>query len=154
MPSGLRRKPGMSTSSPHQSGLTLIELIVFIVVVSIGVVGILSVMNVTVQHSADPMVRKQALALADSIMEEIVLKAYSDPDGASGETARDLFDDVEDYNGKNNAVFSDLPNELSAYLIGIGITADTLGGIAAKKVTVTVTHGAETISLTGYRTSY
>jgi len=144
----------MSTSSPHQSGLTLIELIVFIVVVSVGVVGILSVMNVTVRYSADPMVRKQALALADSIMEEILLKAYSDPDGVSGESTRDLFDDVEDYNGKSNAVFTDLPNELSPYLIAIGVAPHTLAGVAAKKVTVSVTHGAESISLTGYRASY
>ena len=144
----------MCTSNRSQSGLTLIELIVFIVVIGIGVTGILSVMNITVKSSADPIVRKQALALADSIMEEILLKAYDDPDGVSGETTRDTFDDVYDYNGKSNAVFTDLPGDLSAYTIGIAVVSDTLGSVAAKKVTVTVTNGTESIGLTGYRTSY
>lgn len=138
-----------------QSGLTLIELVVFIVIVSIGVVGILSVMNVTTQHSADPLVRKQAAALADSILEEILLKDYADPDGVSGEATRDAFDDVDDYNGKSNAVFTDLPAGLSAYVIGIAVTdgSATLG-VAAKKITVTVSNGAESISMTGYRANY
>ncbi|PWB49932.1 MAG: pilus assembly protein MshD [Nitrosomonadales bacterium] len=139
-----------------QLGLTLIEMVIFIVVVSVGVTGILSVMNVTTQHSADPLVRKQAAALADSILEEILLKNYDDPDGvAVTEASRDLYDDVDDYNGKSNAVFTDLPGELAAYVIGIAVTDGTATlGVAAKKVTVTVSNGAETISMTGYRANY
>lgn len=138
-----------------QSGISLIELVIFIVIVSVGIAGILSVMNVTVMHSADPMVRKQAAALADSILEEILLKDYADPDGVSGETTRATFDDVDDYNGKSNAVFADLPAELSAYVIGIRVEdgSATLG-VTAKKVTVTVGNAAESISMTGYRANY
>ena len=58
----------------QQRGFTLIELIIFIVVVGAGLAGILSVMNTVVKSSADPMVRKQAIALADSILEEILQK--------------------------------------------------------------------------------
>jgi len=138
-----------------QSGLTLIELVIFIVIVRVGLVGILSVTNVTTQHSADTLVRKQAAALADSILEEILLKAYADPDGVSGEASRDAFDDVDDYNGKSNAIFTDLPAELAAYVIGITVTDGTATlGVAAKKVTVTVSNGVESISMTGYRASY
>lgn len=143
------------TRSRHQ-GFTLIELIIFIVVVSVGLVGILKVMDVTVKSSADPMVRKQAMALADSILEEILLKSYNDPDGTNvGETGRVDWDNVADFNGKTNADFAPLPPALASYLIGITVVDDAVTlGIAAKKVTVTVSRGAEVISMTGYRTNY
>ena len=140
----------------QQRGFTLIELIIFIVVVGAGLAGILSVMNTVVKSSADPMVRKQAIALADSILEEILQKEYDDPDGVQGgETTRATMDDVDDYNGKSNALFTDLPPALATYLIGITVENDaTTLGIAAKKVTVTITRGTEVITMTGYRTKY
>lgn len=145
----------MFMTRPLQRGFTLIELIVFMVVVSAGLAGILTVMNTVVKSSADPMVRKQAIALADSILEEIVLKAYADPDGVSGETTRETMDDVADYHGKSNALFTDLPTGLAAYLIAISVTDDAATlGVAAKKVTVTVSRQGESISLTGYRSNY
>jgi MSHA pilin protein MshD len=148
-------------------GFTLVELIIFIVVVSAGLAGILSVMNTVVKSSADPMVRKQAAALADSILEEILLKPYCDPDTADTSTTpptcgantveadRRTYDDVDDYNGKTNADFTDLPAELAAYVIEIAVSdgSATLG-VPAKKVTVTVSHGAEAVSMTGYRANY
>ncbi len=59
------------------SGISLVELIMFIVIVSLGIVGILSVMNVTTKASADPMLRKQAVAIAESLLEEIELQAFT-----------------------------------------------------------------------------
>ena len=146
----------MCMTERRQRGFTLIELIIFIVVVSAGLAGILSVMNSVVKSSADPMARTQAMALADSILEEILLKAYSDPDGTNvGETGRTDWDNVDDFNGKSNADFTDLPAELASYGVGIGVADDaTTLGLAAKKVTVTVTHGADVVSMTGYRTNY
>ena len=64
-------------SSYRQAGLSLIELVMFIVIVGIAVAGVLSVMNVTTQHSADPMVRKQALAIAEALLEEIELQPFT-----------------------------------------------------------------------------
>jgi MSHA pilin protein MshD len=145
-----------SAIHPRQRGLSLIELVMFIVIVSVGIVGILSVMNVTTKASADPMVRKQAAALADSILEEILLKEYADPDATEvGESGRDTYDDVDDFNGKSNALFTDLPAGLSAYVIGIVVDAPAaVSGVTMKKVTVTVTRGAESISMMGYRANY
>ncbi len=70
------------------TGFTLIELIVFIVIVGVGLAGILSVLSLTVQHSADPMVRKQMLAIAESLLEEVTLMpfTYCDPDDANAAT--------------------------------------------------------------------
>lgn len=81
----------MSTTSlrPRPAGLTLVEVIAFIVIVGIGLSGILSVLNVTLQRSADPIVQKQALTIADSLLEEITSKPFTwcDPDDPNVSTA-------------------------------------------------------------------
>jgi MSHA pilin protein MshD len=76
-----------------QSGISLIELIMFMVIVGVGLAGILSVMNVTTKASADPMLRKQAAAIAESMLEEIALQpfTYCDPDDANAATATGAF---------------------------------------------------------------
>lgn len=78
----------MSTER-RQQGLTLIELIVFIVIVSVALAGVLTVLTHTVRHSADPLIRKQALAIAEGILEEIMLQPFTwcDPDDRSATTA-------------------------------------------------------------------
>ncbi len=144
-------------SSRHHRGFTLIEVIIFIVVVGAGLAGILAISTNVAKSSADPMVRKQAMALADSILEEILQKEYADPDGVSGETTRDTMDDVDDYNGKDKTLFSDWPSTLSSYAVAIVVTPTTLGSaptLAVKQVTVTVTGGSNVVALTGYRANY
>jgi MSHA pilin protein MshD len=76
-------------STTDQRGLSLVELLVFIVVVGIAVSGVLSVYSLNVRSSADPMLRKQALAVAESLLEEVLAKPYTycDPDDANVETA-------------------------------------------------------------------
>ena len=145
----------MSMNKLRHRGFTLIELIIFIVVVGVGLAGILTVSNNVVKSSADPMVRKQSMALADSILEEILQKEYADPDGVQGnETTRDTMDDVDDYNGKTKTIFTDWPSALGTYTVAISVSSTTLGSVAAKKVTVTVSGGVHVISLSGYRTNY
>jgi MSHA pilin protein MshD len=65
-----------------QFGLTLIELIIFIVIVSVGLVGIVGVLNITVWHSADPLLQKQAQTLAEGLLEEIQTGYFAYCDGA------------------------------------------------------------------------
>lgn len=67
----------------------MIELMVFIVVVGVAVTGVLSVYSSTSRTSVDPMVRKQALAVAESLLEEVLSKPYTycDPDDAQADTA-------------------------------------------------------------------
>ena len=86
----------MSTPDPlgtRQTGLTLIELVMFIVIISVALAGIVGVFNLNTQHSADPMVQKQALAIAESVLEEIELMpfTYCDPDDAQAATATGAF---------------------------------------------------------------
>lgn len=70
-------------------GVSLVELIVFIVVVSVGVAGVLLALNMSTRASADPLIQKQALAIAEAILEEIQVRplTYCDPDDANAATA-------------------------------------------------------------------
>ena len=70
------------TAFRSQRGMTLIELVMFVVIVAVGVAGILSVLNVTVMRSADPLVQKQAQALAEGLLEEIQTGYFAYCDGA------------------------------------------------------------------------
>lgn len=76
-------------SNRRQLGLTLIELIIFIMVLSIGLTGILLVYTNSVRSSSDPLLRKQALAIAESLIEEIQLMPFTfcDPNDASAVSA-------------------------------------------------------------------
>jgi MSHA pilin protein MshD len=75
-------------SIKREGGLTLIELVLFIVVVSIAVVGVLQVMSYTARYSADPQMRKQALALAEALLEEVQLLPFTncDPEAFNADT--------------------------------------------------------------------
>ena len=77
-------------SNARQSGLTLIELIMFIIIVSVGLAGILLTFDTVVRGSADPLVRKQALAIAESLLLEIEQQAFTwcDPQDANVLTAQ------------------------------------------------------------------
>ncbi|WUR15781.1 prepilin-type N-terminal cleavage/methylation domain-containing protein [[Empedobacter] haloabium] len=55
----------------RQRGLTMIELVIFIVIVGVAVVGVLGVIAINTGRSADPMRQKQALAIAEGLMNEI-----------------------------------------------------------------------------------
>ena len=152
----------------RQLGLSLIELIIFIIIVSVGLAGILLVMNVTVKSSADPMLRKQAVAMAEAILDEVLAKEYTNPAGGYTETVpcvnRALYDDVDDYNCFTGPPFILGTATLGATPITAPFTfsatvavAPVVGGVAGatmKQVTVTVTGGGETIQIIGYRANY
>lgn len=77
-----------------QAGLSLIEVVVFIVVLGIAFVGMLILFNRVTSASVDPLVRKQALAIAASLLEEVELQAftYCDPDDAAVYSANNVGD--------------------------------------------------------------
>ena len=84
----LTKSPVISPQS-RERGISLIELIMFIVIVSVALAGILLVMNVTTKSSADPLIRKQALAIAESLLEEVELQpfTYCDPNDVNAAAA-------------------------------------------------------------------
>ena len=144
-------------------GFTFIELVIAIVVIGIAVSGVLLVMNETTQHSADPMITHQEIAVAQAYLEEILVKSYTS-NGVEG--SRDQYDDVCDYNGLNEAPTDQTGTAIGAlgsYNVTVAVNGGSCGGTAeflngttpAELVTVTVTGPNNTsIALTGYRTNY
>lgn len=81
--------PRASPNQLAQHGATLIELVMFIVIVSVAVAGILAVYANTVRSSEDPLTRKQMLSIAEAMLEETALMpfTYCDPDDADAAAA-------------------------------------------------------------------
>jgi MSHA pilin protein MshD len=73
----------------RQGGLTLIELVMFLVIVGAALAGILGVLSYTNRNSADPQTTKQALAIAEGLLEEVELARFTfcDPSDTNAETA-------------------------------------------------------------------
>ncbi len=159
-----------------QRGISLIELIIFIVIISVALTGILLVMNQVTRHSADPLIHKQAIAAAESLLDEIELQDFiaasgvtTCPTGPNPVTQANRATDyhiVCDYN--------DFPPDdamgifpisgvtaiagLENYSAKVAVTSETLNGIAAGsavRITVTVTDPQGTaIAIDGYRTAF
>src|SRR6187431_1348174 len=70
-------------------GFTLIELVLFIAIIGIALGGVLVAYDYSARDSADPVVKKQALAIAESLLEEIQQMpfTYCDPDDPAVSTA-------------------------------------------------------------------
>jgi MSHA pilin protein MshD len=136
------------------AGFSLIEVVVFVVILGLAFAGLLILYNRTTSASVDPLVRKQALAISASLIEEIELHAYTfcDPDDSNvftatgppptgcatlevigvegGETryGATRFDNVSDYNG---------------YCMGSGCATDA---------TIVTAQGTPVSGLDSYRT--
>lgn len=140
-------------SSSRQRGLSLIETVIFIVVLGIGIAGLAVLYNQLSLVSVDPLVRKQAVAIASSLMEEIQLRPFTfcDPDdpvvftaaspagcgtpevlGAEGGETRygpTFFDNVSDYAafplmaGSIQDITNTIISDLSGYSAQVQIVA-------------------------------
>ncbi len=147
------------TNKRYQSGVTLIELILSMVIISIAVTGTFSAINLTVRHSADPVVQYQGIAIAEAYLEEILLQPYVDPNGTDVGETRASFDDVVDYNGLTDVGAHNqqgvLLSNLSAYHVNVAVVDQTISSMAAKEITVDVTGpGASKLVLIGYKFLY
>ncbi|HET6725127.1 MAG TPA: prepilin-type N-terminal cleavage/methylation domain-containing protein [Gammaproteobacteria bacterium] len=147
----------MSSLPRKQSGVTLIELVVSIVVISIALVGVLLALNRSISTSADPMVQQQAVSIGEAYIEEIIGKSYAPLPNPAG---RQNYNDVDDYNGLNDIGARDQTNTaiaaLNAYTVGVDVDdGANLNGAPAKLVTVTVSHaGMPDVALAAYRLDY
>jgi MSHA pilin protein MshD len=139
-------------SIDRQRGVSLVELIIFIVVVGVAVAGVVAALRLGAATSTDPMVHKQALAIAEALLEEVQLQpfTYCDPDDPAAATALSAafcatpevigaeggetrgnaatpFDNVSDYHAA----------PLGAGISGIDGTA--IAGLGAYSATISVT---------------
>lgn len=66
----------------RQGGLTIIELVMFIVITGVAAASIMQVMNLATKNSTDPIRRKQAMLIAEAYMEEVQQAHFTFCDGA------------------------------------------------------------------------
>ncbi|RRS03091.1 type II secretion system protein [Aquabacterium soli] len=142
-------------------GFTLIEMLLAIVIIGVGLAGVLMAFSVTARYSADPLVAKQLLAIAEGMMEEIELKPYAVANGAASTStcSRADFDDVSDYNGYTDKPICNIDGSsiasLAGYTVSVSVSDVTLDGVGAKKIVVSARFGSGSpLVLVGWRTGY
>jgi MSHA pilin protein MshD len=144
------------TPSARQRGASLIEVVVFIVVVSVAAGAVLGALQWATLASPDPMIRKQMLAIAESMIEEITQAPFTwcDPTDANVATATSAagcaslaegigpeagesrystsspFNNVNDYDGFSMSGIRNAVNDpisgLERYAVSVGVQAVTL----------------------------
>lgn len=147
-------------------GFSLIELILFILIVSVALLTVVKAFEVANIGSADPVRHRQSLAIAQALLEEIRIKSFAKPAGGFAGpftlVNRNRFDTVTDFNGLTISPISDMAGNalagLANYSASIEVVAAAFGNVpsaAGYAVTVTVTDPAGgQIKLTGYRANY
>jgi len=124
----------------NSKGFSLIEIVIFIVIVSIAMAAIGSQFIQNVQHSAEPLLRQKALVAAHSHMDAI-----------QGQK----FVDVVSYTD-NSIVGISVSVNVSNADWSTTTPAETIPAVDSKKIDVSVTTTAtnETLSFTLYRVNY
>lgn len=132
----------------------------FILIVGIAVAGVLLTLTTTAKASADPLLQKQALAIAESLLDEIALRPVTrcdpdgpDPDGPAGPSpcgisealgpeagetrysATAPFDNVNDYAGFTMSPIRDADNNaiagLANYTASVTVANSAFGSVPA-----------------------
>jgi len=143
-----------------QRGLSLIELLIFVVVVSAALAGVLRVFMQAGAKSADPQLQRQALAIAESLLQEVQLMPFTfcqandanvetadsaaecdslveniGPEGGETRATSPQFDNVNDYHGYAMNGIVDISNTavpgLAGYSASVSVVAAALGSISA-----------------------
>ena len=164
----MKRATSIANIKLHQ-GFTFVELVVFIVVVSVAIAGVIVVFTQVTKNSVDPQIRKQQVLVAEAMMDEIQLQPYTwcDANDANTETATSAagctitnaigpeagearaagFDHVDDYHGyASTGVRDALGNAVAGlenYNVAVTVANGALLGIPATdalRILVVVTH--------------
>jgi MSHA pilin protein MshD len=148
-----------------QRGASLVELIVLIVVVAIVATAAMGALATMGSRSADPLVQRQVLAIAQSLLDEITAQPTPDGDangpeaGESRGSATAPFNHVNDYNGFSMTGIRNFDGTaiagLESYSAHVVVRAQAVGnGPSADgwwvEVRVTGPGGAEVV-LSGWR---
>jgi len=141
-----------SKRSFRQQGVTLVELVISIVILSIAMVAVMNSFSFTMKHSADPLWRNKTLKLAQLYLDEILAKNYdhatpaggvplvASPDcsagyiGPDGAETRAVYNDVDDYHNygitdpndaRPTSLTGGLDSSYSDYSVTVVVSCDT-----------------------------
>jgi MSHA pilin protein MshD len=152
-------------------GFSLIELIVFIVVVSIALVALLGIMNQYIAGNVDPVVQERALECAQAKMDQIWGRKFDDstPSGGlppcgsaeagasacTGISPEASFNDIGDYHNTNDTSWANCSIDVTVTDAGqeLGLTATEDAQV--RRITVTAnSSGGGQIVLSAYRANF
>ena len=133
-----------------QSGFTLIELVVGIVIFAVAMVMVVSVIMPQARQGIHPIWQVRAVSLGQSLLSEITAKAFDEASitptgrvacndtvsctessalGADGSESRNTFDDIDDYNGLvlsgvdiSNSIGQSYSSDISELFLGFSAT--------------------------------
>jgi len=156
----------------HQGGVTLIELVITIVIISVAVAGVIGAFSLVTGRSSDPLLQSRATALGQLYLDEVIARRFDVDTPLGGGYAenvdcspeennhveRDRFVTVNDFHtGPDNPqlpVLASQSGELySGYevIVEVACAGGELDGISrnedAKRIDVTITdpQGQETV---------
>lgn len=145
----------------RQAGVTLVELIVALTLAGVVMGSIWSAWTMLTGRSSDPLVARQSLAIAQSLLREIELQPLPGTAVAGATPGRTGYASINDYNGLVMTGISDAEGAavpgLEGYGAGIAVASMTLAGVPASSgwwVTVSVTGpGGERLQLGQWRSA-
>lgn len=141
----------------RERGVTLVELVLAIVIISIAVTGVLMAYVTMVSRSADPLIDVQATAIAEAYLDEILSKPVTGP--AGGCATRATCYTVGDYASLPAGPAADQSGApiaaLAAYTVAVAIGGDELGTGNSIAIGVTVSHSSgRSVTLRSHRVDY
>lgn len=141
-----------------QQGMTMIELVISIMIISVALVATVNGMMPALSHNADPLWRDKSIKLAQLYIDEVLSKKYDETSSTGGSDSlsassfinnpncatlgpdagenRNEYDDVDDYHG-----LSDTPPRLQS-----GISLSNYVGYSAA---ITVSCDGNTVASSG-----
>lgn len=129
-----------------QAGVTLVELIVALVLAGVLMGAVWNAWTLMGRGSADPLVARQSLAVAQSLLREIELQPLPGTATAAATPGRTGYASIADYHGLSMTGITDAEGAavpgLEAYGATVSVTAAALGGVPAASgwwIEVTVT---------------
>lgn len=153
------KTPGqIHTYYHHVRAMTLVELVIVIVIISLAMSAGLAAFSFLTGRSSDVLIQTRMVDLAQLYADEILSKRWDEDTGNGGVPTyvgcritddvenRDKYDDVDDYNGISNEApaFADqsLAALYSGYTISVSVSCDNSVGAntnGAKRIEMVVT---------------
>jgi len=143
------------------AGFTLLEVLIASSILAFTTLALVQAVSAGQSQTLDALRRARGTALAEAMLEEVLSKPYADPEGETtlgpdaGESARDDFDNLDDYHGHSeaagavaDAAGAAYPAAYQRYTRSVTVEQETIdiaalgGARAGMRVTVTV---AETV---------